>query len=104
MSEDCKTITDMFPFVVEALKVHSMTLSVVHKKEGFVKLDASIIPSLLKFSTDTTWEQSDAYSVIIRNPQYIGYRLGSLRTVDDGIAIHRSSQIDSKKIFMSLTL
>ena len=105
MSETCKDYLDQVGFVIQALIVDKMVLSITRTSGNNIGLNTGNISQYFQFEAGVDWQIIDNYHVEITTPKYIGYQLGRVRKSDDGMTLYRAMVAEEDKfVFESLML
>jgi hypothetical protein len=78
MSEQCKELLDLYPFINQAIKVSTMQFVFKDEQGGSIKLTADMIGTILTIDAGVTWTIDDDYTLTITTPKYIGYQLAEM--------------------------
>jgi hypothetical protein len=103
MKESCKTYLDLVGFIIQAVRIDSMSFTFYEKSDSQIKLDVEKIKQLLDIAVNVSWHIENEVKLVIDSPKYIGYQLGSLRKEDNGLSLYRAtSTIIDKFIFKKI--
>ncbi len=91
MDDTCKDFLNETGFVIQALRVGEMRFEFTSNGGGQVELSAPVVEQILNLGIDVGWRVENKYTLIIETPKYIGYQLGQLKEVDDGMALYRAT-------------
>ena len=104
MNSACKSYLNLVGFIIQAVRVDSMSFTFYQKDDSAVSLDLEKVQEYLDLSAAVAWHIQDNYTLVIDSPKYIGYQLGTLRPEDDGISLYRAtSTIFNQFIFKKIT-
>jgi hypothetical protein len=84
MSESCKDTLMSYPFIMEALKVNSMSFTFFDSFGGKFNLTSANIGDVAFFGGDVQWYIEQGSKLVVLTPKYIGYKLAQLRSEDEG--------------------
>ncbi len=104
MNESCKTYLNLVGFIIQAIRIEKMSFTFYEKNDGNVAAEVDHIQAFLDVAADVTWHVENKVNLVIDTPKYIGYQIGSLRSVDNGVSLYRAtSTIFNKFIFKKIT-
>lgn len=104
MNPSCKSYLNLVGFIIQALRIESMTFTFYEKNDSNVAVEIDKIQQYLDIATDISWHVENKVNLIIDSPKYIGYQLGSLRQEDNGISLYRAnSTILDRFVFKKIT-
>ena len=105
MSQVCKDYLDQVGFIIQALRVDTMTFSFQQKDGGNIDLSGTAIQQIVDVSTDATYSVDQNFNLTFTTPKYIGYQLGKLQKEDAGMDLYRATTtMLNKFIFKSIAL
>lgn len=93
MSQDCKEMLNRYPFILEALRVTSMSFVFYDSFGGKMTLTSANIGDFALLGADVQWYIEQGYKLVVVSPKYIGYRLAQLRPEDEGFVRVTSSKV-----------
>jgi hypothetical protein len=93
MTKECRDIVTTYPFILEALKVTSMSFEFFDASGGKVHVDSANIGDFALFGADVQWYIEQGSKLVVVTPKFIAYRLGELRPGDEGLVKSVSSQV-----------
>ncbi len=104
MKQSCKNYLNLVGFIIQALRIESMTFTFYEKNDSNVAVEVDKIQQYLDIATDISWHVENKVNLVVDSPKYIGYQLGSLRQEDNGISLYRAnSTISDQFIFKKIT-
>lgn len=92
VSNICKDYLDKVGFIIQAIVVDQMKVSLYTHDGGQFQLTVNNTNQYFDLSVDTEWEVDTTGSLIITTPKYIGYQLGQLREQDQGLSLRRATK------------
>jgi hypothetical protein len=96
MSEQCKELLDLYPFINQAIKVSTMQFVFKDEQGGSIQLTADMIGGILVIKPGVTWSIDNDYTLTITTPKYIGYQLAEMAPGDrSGIISKYAGNVDS---------
>lgn len=84
ISEDCKMYVNKIPFIVQGLKVATMSFTFKDETGGSIKLDSENLDQIVKIHAGVSFSIKNNMTLVITTPKYIGYRMAKLRPKDEG--------------------
>lgn len=99
-SNDCKKYLDRTAFISEAIKVDEMTFKFYSSNGGAIDLTVTVPQSLIEIGTGTTWQVVNKYELVIKTPKYIGFKLGQLKSQDNGLSLCSSGELDKDDTYI----
>lgn len=77
MSSGCKALLAQYPFIVQGLRIDSM--SFVFKDAAGVNINLSgVLGQIVNIAPGVNYQVENDYSLVITTPKYIGYRMARL--------------------------
>lgn len=97
MDSVCKEYLEKVGFIIQAIAVDKMVFKFFDESKNNIYLDLNNIEEILDLSVDISWDIVNEVSLVINSTKFIGYQLGALRHVDDGLVLFRSSKVRNNK-------
>jgi hypothetical protein len=97
MSEVCKDFLNEVGFVIQALRVGQMRFEFTSNGGTKIELSAPVIEQILDLGIDVGWRVENRYTLVIDTPKYLGFQLGQLKEVDNGMSLFRASTVKNNK-------
>ncbi len=97
MRDICKEFLNDFGFIIQALRVGTMTLEFSNANGTAFNLDVTGIEGFVDVGAGIDWEIRNSSQLVIKTPKYVGYQLGRLLDSDNGKAIYRASTVANNR-------
>ncbi len=92
-------------FIIESLIVDNIQLFITDNTGNSIKMEDTLVPGILS-SANISWQSEGQYTLIIKNPVHLGYRLAQLLPGDEEMTLKRSDKAyenENKFVFELLT-
>jgi hypothetical protein len=97
MSEMCKIYLDFSGFIFQAIKVDQLIYTFYGDQGQKIELDTGVLEEIIDVGFEVEYQIENQAELVINNPTYLGYQLGSLRYEDYGLSIYRSTRTTKNK-------
>lgn len=105
MDEVCKEFLNQTGFIIQALRVGEMRFEFTSNSGSKIELSGPVIEQILNLGVDVGWRVENRYTLIIETPKYIGFQLGQLKEIDNGMALYRAATVKKDKyVFESISI
>lgn len=97
MDEVCKDFLNETGFIIQALRVGQMRFEFTSSGGTKIELSAPVVEQILDLGIDVEWRVENKYTLVIETPKYIGFQLGQLKEVDNGMSLYRAAKVKKNK-------